>query len=434
MSALALVVVAAGSSRLMRNRSLKNPPPSISQASGTAAASPLAHLMDNDPEYQALKYNECESQTPEWSQKYHEVVNESVAEWSSKYKLAVDQREAVLKGKTEGISDPTLREQVLQQTVLDLPQIDPATYIMDCKTSFDAKRESYRVAHSGDYFIVGTYSDYRPRIKHLEFDLAGPRGASYENNSYHVGELYNSAITNSDDFTEACNQGKSTDTLKYSGQSLDTTAEPAQVDAIYEAVQAQLGDKINQLYQQEYETGGYNRWDGSYVRRRDDPEALRKYVTCIVRVRSIFLLAKGDPFNLDVRDAVVVVSGDDRIFLEISHAEDTRGIALGAFNPQLDGEPVVVTMLTKQDLTSPEYGPTQVQLPNGQILTLACKGGKTVLPYPSDFASSNTCGPFSKGQKYKFGESGEMFTYREKTPAQKYRGEEETLVTFQVTR
>lgn len=322
-SILLLLLTAACNRGAVQQEKRSTQTPIQSTSVQAQKASPEKYsLLDNDPEYERLR----------------KISPFELIETLPSYQKAVADRNGRIEAnaKVGAISDPALRNSMLETVGATVPEIEKMKYYDEAERLLQEERTTYLNQHKDSYFLVATYEKYYPSAGIAVFNLAKPGGsetakdfalnnfgASVQLDCDKGGDViscngeYGSPLD--EPFVISYDRYKQ-DFIDYSRgreYALLLKVSPEQMDAMYAAVRAKLAVNMNAAYEEEMKAGGDHPEyaEGRFVQYGPQSEkVLRERIESYSRRQAIWLLGRGNPMHrheLHVTEAWFVVGNQE---------------------------------------------------------------------------------------------------------------------------
>ncbi|HKN16233.1 MAG TPA: hypothetical protein VJX47_04795 [Candidatus Sulfotelmatobacter sp.] len=303
-------------------------------ADGVASVGRTEHPKNSEPQPQQ---SQREPTTPKLLDNYPEYAQlrnpdlDKVIASLPEYQRALADRDALVKAKIGNISDPELRDALVEET--KIPEVSKDDFRKLAEKKIAEERAAFLAAHKDCYFILGTYELYLPHRQMAIFNLKKQGGTEHAKDfvksngfgqsmpyrdGYYIGVLSDyreSALLMPMSLSSRYTPDWLTDEdIANYGVLVPIT--PEQMDSIYVAVRAKFSAQMNGIYATEMTFGGNTLPDGSFWKYCEARvcDALKQNIESFVRRQSIWILAQGDPMdsdNIRVDKAWVVVGGPD---------------------------------------------------------------------------------------------------------------------------
>lgn len=332
-------------------------------------------LMNNDPIFEELiKYKY--SSKNEFILKFSNEYNKKLIE----YNRAIEEGNRTIEEKIKLFSNESIQKIEREKLTASINKIPPPPifdYYSDAKENFNKRKEEYVLAHKNDFFMFATYEFYLPEkevaifsVKKAQifdeyieaFDFAKSFGMQLfrkateneiKESEHHWSDkkdtkiylLTSQKFENYQQFNAIdYNVGNTKRFIRWerdwlhlpralsAQESLDKFETKLaivveipikQIDEIFSSVENIWNSKTDELINNEMKIGGEYSQNLSVRSESGGPawysytrEDVQKYFKSFMKRNTIWLIAKGDPFNNKLSEVHLVVSGIDKSFIK----------------------------------------------------------------------------------------------------------------------
>jgi len=347
---LCVLIICSISCDQKQNNSTPTAKPIVQKVVETPKPEPKVEkskLWNDDEEFNKLLKYYVDRKNPKYN---------FISEFSEDYKNENAKNNKLIKERTDkiesmigGFSDEQLKKTAraeAEKKIKRVPEIEYKKYIKSAVETYDSLVKACINRHENDYFVIGTYTSYYPIAKKALFDLRKMGICLYSKKLNSIGDglslsLKEHPLDPPYEGRDWYEEGKAYCYLKQFKESghYDYSNEDAaityihgailisvtleELNEMFDAVNAKWGWKVDELFQKQNNEGGYwTRYSEMYSGGQDKyhnyseespeiSERRRKGWVGFVRRQSIFLVAKGNPFETDIKECYLTVSGMD---------------------------------------------------------------------------------------------------------------------------